>query len=158
MLSAGFTSPRPDRPDGDGPWRPSRRAWLVTGVCFLGGTTIGVVLSGVGSAGAGARELSEFEKAQLETVRWVREIAADPSRIGELRGHYHGLIVALHVMPDDLVLWDGFRQLVEYLEHEPGDVPAVQLARTLFQELSYYRPPLPDLESMLRRLEEMARR
>ena len=132
----------PEEPD-----RPRRRA-LLFGIAFAGGAALGFWLA-FPSAPAAAAPVPVVDPI----VAWVREIARSPARVRELNEHYHGLLLAIEVVPDDPLVWQGFRQVVDYMAEVPPE-PQTQLqARALRDTLEVHKPHLDDYAALLARLQ-----
>jgi len=85
----------------------------------------------------------------------VREVARSPARVRELHEHYHGLLYAIEVVPDDPLVWQGFRQLVAYMAEVTGEPQTPLQARALRETLEVHKPDLDDFNSLLARLHEL---
>src|SRR5262245_2213680 len=147
MLSApAFVAWRDRDPAGpDEPDRSRRRALLLGGIAFAGGAVLGFWLA-FPSAPAAAAPVAD------PLVAWVREVARSPARVRELHEHYHGLLYAIEVVPDDPLIWQGFRQLVAYMAEVPGEPQTPLQARALRETLEVHKPALDDYADLLARL------
>lgn len=151
LPASGFHSPPPRDPHpDDGPLHPYRRAFLVGAIGFVGGAILGFWSHG---------KANEAKAAPTEIldpiVAWVREVVL-AERVQELREHYHGLLYAIEKMPDDPVVWQGFRQLVDVLAASDLDQQDVLLARALRDSIAVHRPAIADLEPLLEHVRELS--
>lgn len=128
---------------------PTRRALLIAGAAFAGGTAAGWF--GAQLAPAPATPPAD------PIVVWARE-ASRAGRIGELRAHYHGLLHALATAPDDAELWHAVRQLVDDLETRSANDDAPLIATSLRQTLAAYPGACPDEAAVLSRLRALEKR
>lgn len=130
----------PDQPD-----MPRRRALLLGGMMFVGGAALGFWLAFPSAPAAAAPVVDPI-------VAWVREVARSPARVRELHEHYHGLLYAIEVVPDDPLVWQGFREVVDYMAEVPGETQTALQARALRETLEVHHPDLDDYQALLARL------
>lgn len=129
---------------------PSRRALLLAGAAFAGGAAIG------GVAGLALQERPDRTDDVL--VGWVRRVARQPDGAPLLRRHYHGVLYALSLLPDDPELWSALRSVVGEVEQGPRDQDARLVAASFRQLLTTTPTRWPDHGELLARLRAVEER